>query len=54
MKDKELDEMISEADNDKDGLINYEGTNNFIDNLIISIAIISTKFALKIETSQKV
>ena len=27
MNDKELDEMISEADKDKDGLINYEGTN---------------------------
>ena len=26
MNDKELDEMISEADKDKDGLINYEGT----------------------------
>ena len=25
MNDKELDEMISEADSDKDGLINYEG-----------------------------
>ena len=26
MNDKALDEMINEADSDKDGLINYEGT----------------------------
>jgi len=25
MKDSELDEMIAEADTDKDGLINYKG-----------------------------
>ena len=25
MNDKELDEMIHEADSDNDGLINYEG-----------------------------
>ena len=31
MNDKELDEMINEADSDKDGLINYEG-NNFKEN----------------------
>lgn len=30
MNDKELDEMINEADSDKDGLINYEGT--YLDN----------------------
>ena len=35
MSDKELDEMVLEADSDKDGLINYQGNNRY--NLIFKI-----------------
>ena len=35
MSDKELDEMIVEADSDRDGLINYQGTCACVTNLYI-------------------
>ena len=33
MSDKELDEMIVEADSDRDGLINYQGNKHCIFNV---------------------
>ena len=30
LTDNELDEMVAEADSDKDGLINYQGMRSFV------------------------
>ena len=49
MSDKELDEMVLEADSDKDGLINYQGNNrHFLISKIFYKILASVTFLLEL------